>query len=259
MGRFNEFVKSSGPLSPSLPLFHTCEGYSFRGIVESKQLHTAPCKFFNGENLLFMFYGRPSYRLEDIAKGEETKATKLSFFFPVCIMVKPDSVPTPKRIAPFDTGAFKRKLFAEHMHPKMNCNDFLLDPTLDMPNRLASRFYGSNQSYFNGVPLSIEIPPIEFEAISYFNLINSDASGEYDDRNATVEIQSESNLILDSNAVLLIVMPTIYWQDMEFGKAIRAAWHTDVRTYSIHRGHPNEYVQLIYREVEEYLKEKSYL
>ena len=259
MGRFNEFVKSAVLSFPSLPLFHTCEGYDFRGIVESKQLHTTPCKVFNGENLLYLFYGRPSYRVEDISKGDKRKATKLPFFFPVCIMVKPDSVPTPKRIAPFDTGAFKGKLFAEYMHPRMDCNDFLLDPTLDMPNRLVSRYYASNQSYFNGEPLKIEIPPIEFEAISYYNLINSNASAPYDDRNATVEIQSESNLVLDPDTVVLIVMPTSYWQDPEFGKAIRTAWHAEVRTYSIVRAHPNEYTQVIYREVEEYLKEKNYL
>ena len=259
MGRFNEFIKSSNTLFPSMPLFHVCEGYYFRGIVEKRKLVASPGKYFSGESLLYLFYGRPSYRVEDIARGEDTKATKLSFFFPVCIMVKSDSIAMPKRIAPFDTGAFEKQLFKEYLHPQMNCDDFLLDPTLDMASRLVSKFYGSNQSYFNGEPLEIEIPAIEFEADSYYNLINSNASTAYDDRNATVEIQSDSDLVLDSNTVLLIVMPTIFWQDPEFGKAIKEAWHTEVRTYSIHRAHPNEYTQLIYQEVEKWMKEKNYL
>ena len=254
MGSLSDFIRSAPPCNPSLPLFHTCDGYRFRSIAQEQELRTSACDVFDGENLLYFFYGRPSYRV-----ARDTKAVSLPFFFPVAIMLKHDSVPKLKRIAPFDTGAFNRKIFSEHMHPKMRCEDFLLEPTIDMPNRLVSQFYGSNKAYFLGRPLEIKIPPIEFEAMSYHSLIHSESKAKYDDRNSSVEMQSERNLVLDSETVLLVVMPSVFLEDPELQKRILSDWDAEVRTYSIHRSNPNEYTLLIYHEIESYLEAENYL
>jgi len=190
--------------------------------------------------------------------AKDTKAVSLPFFFPVSIMLKHDSVPNPKRIAPFDTGAFNSKMFSEHMHPEMRCEDFLLEPTIDMPKRLVSQFYGSNKAYFFGKPLTLEIPPAEFEAWSYHSLIHSEMKADYDDRNSSVEIQSEINLVLDANTLLLVVMPTVFLEVPEFRERILRDWDAQVRTYPIHRGNPNEYTLLIYHEIQSYLEEENY-
>ena len=174
-------------------------------------------------------------------------------------MLKPESVATPKRIVPFDTGAFKSNRFSDYMHSAMRYEDFLLEPIPDMPNRLVARFYESNASYFRGNPATVEIPPLEFEAICYHNLIHSEGLASYDDRNSTVEIQSERNLILDSDIVLLVVMPTVFLDVPELRGRIVRDWHAQVRTYPIHRCNPNEYTLLIYQEIESYLKAENYL
>ena len=254
MGRFNDFIKSVSPCDPSLPLLHTCDGYHFRNIVEAQELRTSPCKVFVGENLLYFFYGRPSYRT-----AKDLKASTLLAYFPVSIVLKSDSVPMPKRIAPFDTGAFENEKFSEHMHPGMRREDFLLEPTPDMPKRLVSRFYGSNTAYFSGKPQTIAIPPMEFEATSYYSLISSKNTSSSDDRNSAIEIQSETNLVLDSSKVILIVLPTSFMDDPGVNNRILSDWKCDFRIYETYRSNPNEYIMSIYDEVAKYLLSKSYL
>ena len=190
MSRFNQYVKSALPYTPSLPLLHTCDGFHFRSIVDGQELRISPCDVF-GENLLYLFYGRPSYRT-----AKDIKASVMPAFFPICIVLKPDSVSTPKRIVPFDSGAFEDGRFSEHMHPKMRRDDFFLEPVPDMPSRLVSRFYGSNDAYFSGKPHTIQIPPIEFEALSYYNLISSQNVSNYDDRNSSIEIRRAEQTLL---------------------------------------------------------------
>ena len=180
-------------------------------------------------------------------------------FFPICIVLKPDSVSTPKRIVPFDSGAFEDGRFSEHMHPKMRRDDFFLEPVPDMPSRLVSRFYGSNDAYFSGKPHTIQIPPIEFEALSYYNLISSQNVSNYDDRNSSIEIQSGTNLALDSSNVLLIVLPTVFLDVDFFRDRIVRDWRAQIRTYELYRCNPNEYTMLIYREVDAYLRDGNLL
>ncbi len=253
MSRFSDFVKSSPCDTSKLPLCHTCQGYDFRNIMEEGNLKPQLCEVFEGDLLIYFFYGRPAYRVS----GNQN-ATSIKAFMPVVIVLKPEAIERPKRIAPFDTGAYHRGLFSQYMHPEMTCDDFLLDPSMDMPPRLVSKFLSTNIEYFRGTPrVNISIPPLEFEAECYYNLICSKQIAPHDDRSSTVEIQIDSCIQLKGN-VLLIVSPYIFLDQQEVKDAIKE-WGAQYRGYSITRTPPNQYTALIYSEVEEFLLAEGYL
>jgi hypothetical protein len=55
---FREFIRSHQPAEPMLPAVHITWGSKINNILETNKL------VLNEENLLFLFYGKPSYRLK---------------------------------------------------------------------------------------------------------------------------------------------------------------------------------------------------
>lgn len=251
MSRFSDFFKNEPSLKP-LPLLHTCQAYGFRNIAEQSRLLTTPCDVFP-DDLIYFFYGRPAYRT-----SLDHSAIRHPAFMPIVIMLGTDAVRTPKRIAPFDTGAFSAKMFDRFMHPKMCCDDFLLDPKMDMPSKLVSKFFGTNEKYYHSDPISIDISPIQFEAISYYSLISDQSKALYDDRKESIEIQTDNDITLSPDNVKLVILPLAFMDVPTIRRAIINEWKADYLTYTIHRGDPNEYIGLLYQKVEDYLSKNGY-
>lgn len=253
MCRFSAFLKSATPVEPQLPLVHTCDVFGFQDILKKKELTPTPCDVFEGETLVYLFYGRPAYR-----PASTKKATSLLAFMPVSIVLDPEVITDPKRIAPFDTGAFDTKLFAKHMHPKMSLDKFLLEPFMDMPARLVSKFFESNRAYFHAKPASIDITATELEAVSYYSLINDSSVATYDDRASAIEIQTERPLTLTEENVLLVVLPAVCMDTRKYADVILTEWGAKIRTYSIQRRNPSEYMSQICEGVADYYTKERY-
>jgi hypothetical protein len=254
MGTFSEFVKDKPLCEPRMPLIHTCDGFAFRGIVGTQKLSPSPCKVFYDDVLIYFFYGRPAYRT-----SADDVQTTMNAFMPVSIVLKNDVIHTPKRIAPFDTGAIDEGRYKNHFHPKMKKEDFLVIPSMDMPQRIVNYFFGSNFNYYLGKPLAIDIPPLELEVFSYYSLITETADAPFDDRCSTIEVQVEQPVELTRDNVLLIVLPGIFLDDPKVKDAIDKLWHVQVFGYSIHRGNPKEYIALIYDNVQKFLIDKGFM
>ncbi|MFC1874499.1 hypothetical protein ACFLYX_04275 [Chloroflexota bacterium] len=254
MKTFNEFITNKQLCEPRLPLLHTCDAFGFRSIIGTKTLLPAPCQVFDGEMLIYFFYGRPAYRT-----SAGNVQTLISAFMPISIVLKNETINTPKRISPFDTGAFHEGLFAQHLHPNMKIEDFFVTPSMDMPQRIVNFFFGSNINYFRGKPRHVDIPPLEFEVSCYYSLIGETANLPFDDRCSAIEIQSQESVELTQDNVLLVVLPTIFMDDPKVNETICKVWNAQVETYSIHRGDPKEYVGFIYNAVEQFLTEKGYM
>lgn len=253
MNRFSDFFRNETPLRP-LPLLHTCDAFAFRNIANQSRLVTTPCGVYKNEKLIYFFYGRPSYRTT-----RDHEAVSNPAFMPIVIMLEKDSVKTPKRIAPFDTGAFSAKLFDKFMHPEMRCDDFLLDPEMDMPSKLISKFFGTNKKYYHSDPVNIDIPPIQFEVFSYYSMISDRSKAPYDDRKGSIEIQTDKNIELNADNVELVILPLVFMDDSTFRHTILNEWQADYLTYSIHPGDPNEYIRLLYEKVEKHLTSGGYI
>lgn len=254
MSRFSAFVKSAAPAEPQLPLVHTCDAFSFRDILDKKELTPAPCDVFSGESLVYFFYGRPAYR-----PSRTDKATGQLAFMPVSIVLDPEAITDPKRIAPFDTGAFSAGLFKEHVHPKMSFDEFLLEASMDMPARLVSKFFESNTCYFHGKPALIKISPTEFEAKSYKSLIENLGSAAYDDRASAIEVQAGCSVTLTNKNVLAVVIPGEFMDDPKYQDVLLHEWRANIRTYSVQRRNPNEYMSQICQNIEDFYRSRGYL
>jgi hypothetical protein len=178
---------------------------------------------------------------------------------PIAIALRPNLQQGIERIAPFDTGAFFRKMYSDHMHPKMQCKDFLMTPDLSTPGRVVSRFFGTNYNYYFGIPTKIAIPPLEFEAFSFQELIHNKSSTYYDDRRNSIELQSKEVLSLDTNDVLLVVLPGVFLSEQTVQAAVTNKCEAEIRTYTMHHGNPREYVSEIYKIVGDYLTTNLYI
>jgi hypothetical protein len=147
---------------------------------------------FNDEPLLYLFYGRPAYRV-----NSQRLSSAIDAYAPVCLVLRPDCVASPKRIFPFDSGAFHGERFVEAMHRKMLLEDFALDPDLQGPLKLIGLFFGNHDRYYRNVPFQdVAIPPLSFEALSYHILITSRHENAFDERISAIELQSDQDLDL---------------------------------------------------------------
>lgn len=199
---FARLVAQAEPAQDAdLPLTHITDGYRFRGITEEGALNPTDCKVFD-EPLLYLFHGRPAYRVNG-AGG----SSGLDAYWPICFLIKPAGI-VPKRIYPFDTGAFERKLFADYCHQDMIAQDFELESDASMPARLISLFWGDPRSYFDNRDAALTKPgPFDFEAKSYSELIRAKANAPFDERHSAIELQIDAPVPLKDN-LLAVILPS---------------------------------------------------
>src|ERR1044071_6887776 len=96
-GRFWEFVgREAAGFEGKLPLVHTTDLYHFRDIRNSAELQPSDCEVYEGEKLLYFFYGRPSYRPH--AQRETITAKAL---LPICLVFSRRVMSEAVRIMPF--------------------------------------------------------------------------------------------------------------------------------------------------------------
>lgn len=237
-----------------LPSVHVSDGLGFRSIIKHGYLSTEPCSVFNDEPLLYLFYGRPSYRV-----NSQILASAIRAYAPVCFVIKPGSIQSPQRVFPFDSGAFQKDLFRSSMHRKMLRDDFALEPDPSSPQRLVRIFFSDNQSYYDNRPAtSLEFPPLEFEASSYHTLITDRQENAYDERVSSIEIQIAENLPL-KGFVDAVVLPDAFLGDEEVTQSLLAI-NADAIPYPfIDRLRPESYTASIYSIVKDYYRRRGYL
>ena len=196
---FAEIVRTA-PASPvTLPLTHVTDAYAFRDIMASEALGPAHCDVFD-DNLVYLFYGRPAYRA---MLARESNA--IDAYWPICFVMKPH-VAAAKRIYPFDSGAFERRLFAGLMHHGMIKEDFELDPDPETPGKLLRLFWRDEKAYFNAAGASDFVPEsYQFEAKAYRSLLADSGQGPYDDRCSAIELQVAEAIPLDGNTLAVIL------------------------------------------------------
>ena len=94
-------------LPPLLPLVHITDVAAARTILGEKMLKTKVCRHYSSllkadEQLLYLSYGRPSYR----GRSHE-KTTGQALRKPIAFILKPAAfVANVRRVSPFDSGAY---------------------------------------------------------------------------------------------------------------------------------------------------------
>lgn len=250
--RFRKLIAAQKEAKPRLPLVHTTDGYTLINVLDDERLVPSVCDVFIGEPLLYFFYGRPSYRV-----NTEEAATSLDFYLPVCLIFNAASVTPIKRIFPFDSGGFGKKLYRDALHDKMKLDDFGLEPDPSTPGKVVSLFFGSSDSYLAAkANQAAQFDPGEPEAVAYQALISQRLGSNVDNRSAGIEIQYEGNIELGRN-IEAIVLPSTLLDSDSIKNKLLALKITPLPYNQIDRQKPSEYVTKIFDLCFEYYKRKG--
>lgn len=238
--------------APVMPLVHVCDCHALRSIIINGQLQPAMCNVYS-ESLLYFFYGRPSYRVNN---GD--LPVNIPALFPSCLIIDPALVSDIKRIYPFDTGAFKAGLYSGLVHKNSKCDDYIFDNNLLFIQKYIGLFYNSNKNYYDGRPVITlpSLPPMGFELQALLNLISQKSASAVDDRGFTIEIQSGSAARFSAGLVKAIVIPESVLEDEKLSNYVYDN-EVEVITYGGFRAEPSHLTTVIISKVRDYYQAKG--
>jgi len=188
----------------SLPIAHVTTVHAARGVVEKAKIVTKPCNVF-GIALAYFFVLKPAY----LGKFDHEKSDFLDYF-PVALILRPDAVPKPHHIYPFDTGAAASGAFRKRANRLVPLEDYELQPTHEGAAGFIGWAFESLSSYYDGVlrnQLSAEIKPADSVTTAYIAIAKLGVPGdpEHDTRATTLELASADNVDLAENVLLAII------------------------------------------------------
>lgn len=235
---FATAVRNAPPSDQALPLTHLTDAFHLRDIDAGGSLEPTPCQVFN-EPLLYFFYGRPAYRV-----AANTDTSGLDSYWPVCFILRSNTI-VPRRIYPFDSGAFHNGRFETQCHRGMIKEDFELDADPSTPGRLLGKFWPDARSYFdNRGALAPECDPFDFEVKSYSQIIGTVGNAPFDERHSTIEIQTDEPLPLKDN-VIAVILPTEF-ATQEVFERFEALGAKVLPFDAVNRHRPDDMVSQIY-------------
>lgn len=252
-----DFLKNTNDTTPDLlPLVHSTETGRLIDILSVRTLSTSPCQFFNHENLLYMFVGRPSYRLRDVDDPELWQ-------LPTVFILKNDIASSAVRIHPFDTGAFMSNRFPSYFSC-MKLPEFELRNT-DSLRKYLGVFFGSEEKYFSrkATPrATIEEKyniTIRHKAVSGLaRLLTESRTSNLDDRSSAAELQFSTSVDISSNNLLGIVLPNEACRDAELLSTIKL-FNCEIITYDQMSLSVREYYSEIYSKCKAFYRSKRYI
>lgn len=253
---FREWIdKQPAPEWPLMPLTHITKGLTAEDVIRAGKVDTHECSVL-GQSVAYFFYGRPAYRLTDDG------AVKVEAACPFCFIFDPNIIHQAEKIHAFDTGAFAKRLYKHILQEEMDIADFSLEKSLDRPNKLISRVFGSMQTYFDGdtskiVSVEEGAEPYEFHARAYLQLLASPGRNEPDDRICTIEI-AFSNPVSLGGQLKAVIVPITLWNDRTKTPWLHELHSSGVaiRPYLFVPGrHPEHYHALLEASVRDYYAE----
>lgn len=250
LGRFSDKTQS-------LPLIHTTSTNAFREIVSEKAIKAhKECDVFK-EWLIYLFYGRPAYKV----RVNEADQQVTDEYLPVAFIVRPDAVTNVKRVFPFDSGTFDNDAYLSVHHKTAKLSDFELEPSLIAARRVVKAFFGTNQNYVLGEATSRgKLNPLDHpEASAYFSLVEGVADRSVDDRRYSIEIQTLDPLYLATD-ILAVVMPHTWLKSRTVRSLLRAHPSITPITYARFNGATvSNCHAVIFEKVHEFLASNAYL
>jgi len=257
MKTLKEFLQNNGRESTlTLPIVHNSESIRVQRAIEEGSIKTRKCNVFEGENLSYFFLGRPSYK----SLGKDKQHWEL----PSTVILDIGNL-QPKRVFPFDTGAFKRGFHPSYTQ-MFDLEDFELEPTTHSVERYIGTFFGSSDNYFKGKPISKrefldthDILPTEACLHAISSLINGESiNKKLDERRSAIEYQFDSNIDITQSNLLAVIMPEVYLQDDEFVASISATG-AELLTYSMYPINSDYYNFALYERCHSFFSRKGWI
>jgi hypothetical protein len=169
-------------------------------------------------------------------------------------------MPRPKRVVPFDTGAWASGCYSDFLHPNMQPLQFEVAPEYEEAGRLVAFFFGGNAEYFSGKCRSdIEFSSLEMEVECLKAMLSAPARTTSDDRRGTIEIQIDGSLDLKVSKVLAIVLPSHFMDDNQIRLLCSSLTGVELVPYDTYHARPAEDTRAIMTAVGAFLKKRGYL
>lgn len=255
MKSFADFLMSNSiEEATPLPLVHTTRSFNLSRIMKDSQISTQECDVFRGEQLNYFFVGRPSYKYE-------IEDSSNHWMLPTAFVVN-FNVVKPKRVFPFDSGGFRRRKMPKYI-AEMEMDFFEASSVESAPSKIIGAFFRDPSSYmaFKGRPeaefsAQFLLSPLDAEIHALRELSTDVKQPTFDDRQFTVEVQSDKVLALDSESVLAIVAPIVYMDDANFVKYFESR-NIEVLTYDVYPLEAKMHFYAIYDRIKTFYKEKG--
>jgi hypothetical protein len=214
--RLWQWLEDVVPSHQGLVWCHTTDSYAFRDIMESGVCKLEACEV-PAEKLLYLFYGRPAFRVRDDHIGKAGVA-------PVVLLFDESLIHAGKRLYPFDSGAFNHNYYEQWFHRRMALKDFELACTADAARKVIAAFFGSAVNYLKtAAQMGSKSCAGDFEVAAVFDLFrtygtyrsqggNADSPSarepiKVDDRRIAVELQLDADVSLDEQVLRAVIYP----------------------------------------------------
>lgn len=260
MNEFTQYILDQNPAVPPLPLMHTMEGLGFRSAFTESRLEPNSCPVFKEEKLLYLFYGRPAYRINS------SDYVNSDVCFPICFILHPNTVEKAKRVYPFDSGAYINKLFSTFLFEKYEIDHFLVNPTTlktiscpEIPARIVATFYENNSKYYWGdCNQLLRFSALDYEAKDYHELIRNRGGARFDDRRGTIEVQIEESILLSQDTVCAVALPQLFMEDEKIRGKVIKEWKAKPLVYRAYLSDPSQFTAVIIEKVGDFLTNEGF-
>jgi hypothetical protein len=201
----------SGEITEKLPLIHVTAVGVAREIVDSGKLEARACPVFK-RNLLYFFVMRAAYRFKD----GDAKSHQINRF-PFVFIVKPETVPDPYHVYPFDTGGAVKGVFEAQSDPYVFLEDYELAPTHAAAAGQIAWAFGALEAYLDGNlrnDILDGVPAHETVTRGFVDiaLMARSGSNQPDKRASAIEVACSHDVPLNGN-VLLAILPKQYLEE----------------------------------------------
>ena len=230
------------------PFFHTAKAKGFLGIMNDSAIKPAHCPVF-GEDLAYLFAGRPAYKSRDCAQSDY-------WLLPIIFALKPPIISNPKRVFPFDSGAFKAGLFGDEFSD-FQISDFEAPASLSSVRKLVDAFFGSNERYATAKPKSKEeivtefkLEPSGYPIAALAQMLNKPHNDNFDDRNSTIEVQFSEDVPVTEHTIMGVVLAEEWLAEKRVKNALDKL-NCPIKTYPVFPIRRASYYSKIYELCQE--------
>lgn len=239
---------SSLPELEILPVMHSCDVFDCESIIDEGLLKPTPCRVFKNEELLYFFYGKPTY---PIGTKEHLNRTD-SLYCPVCFIIDIGNIDI-YRIFPFDTGAFDKEMYNQFMHRHMIIDKFEIENNSKAIKAYISVIFGNNKNYIDGIPNKYHDEDTYVNAL--LHLLSATGGFEFDERADTIEVISKKSIDISKN-IRGIILPENFLRKKKIADFIDKN-NIDHKTYIVRtKTSPSRYNEVVFQLAMQFLKEQ---
>ena len=240
----------------TLPVTHKNSFDRAKEILSDGMITPKQCTVFSKERLVYLFYGRASYRVSDKILKKDP------MYYPICFVLNANSIDI-SNVFPFDSGAFAYELYKKFIDVNIDINEYYIEPQIISIKRLVSHFYGDNKKYYNVEPNFVISSDDEGQdkLLPYMEMLNESAkTNEYfDKRGSTIEILTKTNVELCSSLIAIIVPIDLEGEVAESIDKLQTKFNVDIIPYLTPGGSPDEYNIVVCNELLKYYMENNYI